>query len=327
MYSNSNKAGSYSKMLFIISLLTVISAFGAVLLGYVFLPFAAASYAALLLFENKSRRILSYILPVTMLIVNFLFNGFYSLEGLVYVVVGFLIYIFYTKSVKKSEVIFYLTATVTLFIAFSIVFFAFKINDSASISSLIDFYSHIYSTQKSEFISFFSNLVTVDTKGVSFFVFTKEYAEQIYHTVIMLLPSVAIIIALLLSGLTLKIFFVYLAKLGADKEVMVKWTYVPTRFFAFAYISFALLNIFTSNAGGILSISIINVNYIFAAIFAYVGTKFIYIILRARNSGFFAVFMIFTAIAFLGLNAILLLSYIGVYFSLFASHSAKKRQD
>ncbi len=327
MHSNFKKSVSYSKAIFTIGFLTVLFAFGSIMLGYLFMPLASATYAALLLFENKYKRILSYIIPVAVFVINFFLNGIYSLEAITYVFIGFLIYVLYSKRVKKNDAVFFLTGAILISLLCSVVFVAFKINDSTSLNSLMDFYSHLYYSQKEQFIDFCTNLISSDSEGISYFVFTTEYAENAFHSLIILLPALSIIIALILSGLSLKMFRGYLLKYSEDCAQLSEWNYIPSAFFSYTYICVAVLNLFLSSTSGVISVALTNLYYILLAVFAYMGIKFVYSILRARNSGLYALILLLAAIMLLTTTAFVIFSYIGVYFSITLFNKSDKKQN
>ncbi len=324
MHSKVKKENSYTKTLILLTLATALSAFGCILLGYLFLPFAAATYAALLFYENKTRRIISIILPVVFLVLNCALNGFFSAEGVVYVVIGLLIYLFFDRKKSKTEAIAWLTILLTLFILISAVLFAFDANESASFTALADYYYNLYTSQKTKFIDYFSSLAAKDTDGVAYFIYTREYSENLFHSFVLLLPSLIVIIAFALAGFTLKIFSSLTLKITGDELEIAKWTFIPSKPISITYIVLAVITMFMDSTDDIFSISLVNIYYILLSVFAYFGFKFIYLLISARKGGAYAVFLVLIAFALIGTNTVLLLSYIGVYYSMFLQKQLKK---
>lgn len=321
MYSSVNKNVSYAKTLFILGFLTFLFALGCTLLGYLFMPFAAASYAALLMFENKSKRFVSYIVPVLIIVVNFLLNGFYSAEAVAYIAVGVLLYFLFVKEKTKNEAACWLTLLSIALISVSAVLFAFKANDSMSFVALRDYYVNLYSGLKAQFIEFITGLVTTDSEGLQFFAFTREYAEDLLHSLVALIPSLFVITAFLLSTLALKLFDVLRYKFIPEQNFSHNWILLPSKFVAVSYIVIAFLNLFTQNSFGIFASSVANIYNIFLVVFACVGVNVLYHILKIRRGAFFAIFLIIAAIVVLASTAVTLASYFGVYFSFFAKKS------
>lgn len=315
MYSDLKKSASYPKKLTVLSLATVLFGFGCMLLGYLFLPFAASAYTALLLFENKNRRILSYVIPVALAAVNVLLNGFFSVEGVVYVAVGVLIYFLHQKKRTKNESVFWVTFTISFFIVLSFVFVGFSTNSSASFGSLRDFYAGVYDSLKKIFVELISNLHTEDESGVLYYVFTREYAEDFFHSLILTLPSFVIIAAFLLAGITFKLFSMYRARI-LDEESVMEWELMPPKFIAYSYIIFSILGALASSSSDIFSVSLANISNVLLAVFAYIGLKITFGIVKNARGTAFSILFILVAVVLFGGTALTLLSYIGVFFSI-----------
>ena len=93
-----NQLAIYNRKLTYLVLMLTLCALGCIFLGYIVLPFAAAYFAALIYFEKPEKRVFSYLIPVTMFLVNFIargfsLNGLLSLDAIAYVVLGVIIYL------------------------------------------------------------------------------------------------------------------------------------------------------------------------------------------------------------------------------------------
>ena len=326
MYQDLKKNSSYPKTLTVLAVLAAVLSFGCLLLGYIFLPFAAAAYAALLSYENKSRRIVSYILPVVVFTVNIFLNGFFSAEGVAYLAVGILIYYLYSKNVSKNELSVWLTVLISLFLILSMILVGFSENNSVNLSAFVDFYRGLYSSLKQVFIEVVSGMYVPDDKGVLYFVFTREDAEIMFHSFLSLLPSFVIIFAFLLAGASLKFYSIFEKRFDYDSYNDKKRFFLPTKFLSYAYIVFAVLNLFVTGGAGIISSVIGNVYYVLLAVFLYVGLKFSYNLIVKARTPFFAICVFVVAFMFFGMTAISLLSFIGVYFSIFANREPKENE-
>ena len=82
--------------------MTLLFGFACLLCGYLLLPLAAGFYAALLSTEKKGTRVLSYLVPLFLLVINIFLNGFYSLEAVSYVVVGAILFVGFDKRKSKA---------------------------------------------------------------------------------------------------------------------------------------------------------------------------------------------------------------------------------
>ena len=105
---------------------TLLSAIVCMMVGYVFVPIAAGMYSALLVAEKRGRFFFSYIIPVITVALNFFLNGFYSLEGISFAIVGFVLYLLYQKNKTKNETAFWITSIILLLFALSGVLLAFE---------------------------------------------------------------------------------------------------------------------------------------------------------------------------------------------------------
>ena len=117
------KRYSYKNTILFLSIMCALSAVGCSLLGYIMLPFAASLYATLLLYESKEKRIISYVLPVIMFVINFALNGLLSLEAVAYVIIGVVVYLSYVKKRSKAEGAFIATIVLLLLILISALLF------------------------------------------------------------------------------------------------------------------------------------------------------------------------------------------------------------
>lgn len=315
MYQDLQKTPYYTKKMALLCLLLVLSGFGCILFGYLCLPFSAASYASLLHFEKKTRRILSYVLPVAIYTVNVLINGFFSLEGVIYIAVGVLFFFFNEKGRTKRETVFFITLAISIFIFLSFFALAFTVNESLSFSALKAYYRGLYDSLKRSFISLMTSISSQDEEGSFFFLLTRENAEDVFHSLILSLPSFVIIFAFFLAGLTYKIYdFLRVRLFGASRSDLE--LFVPTKFLAYSYIVVAILSLFSSSGSDVFALTITNVNNVLLVVFAYFGLKISYTLIKHSRGTAFALLLVLVAFAFFTTTAITLLSFIGVFFAL-----------
>ncbi len=315
MHQEIQNTSSYTKNLTLLSISVVLFGFGSILLGYLFLPFAAASYACLLHYEKKTRRILSYVIPVAIYTFNVLISGFFSLEGVIYVAIGAMLYLFNVKSRNKRETVFFITLAISFFVFLSFFAIGFTINGSLSFNALKAYYAGLYDSFKRIFISFMSSISAQDELGNLFFLYTRENAEDVFHSLLLSLPSFVIIFAFLLAGISYKFYDFLRARLFSLSRKDLEF-FVPTRFLAFTYIIFAILSLFSSSGSDIFAISIVNVYNVLLVVFAYFGLKIAYTIVQSARGTAFAVLLLLVAFVLFTSAAITLLSFIGVFFTL-----------
>ena len=315
MHQEIHNSKSNPKSLTLLSISSALFGIGCIMLGYIFLPFAVASYAALLRCENKNSRVFSYVIPIVVFAFNLLINGFFSLEGIIYVALGVILYLADEKQKRKSEIVFYLTALTSLFILLSALMLAFSSNESFDFGALKAFYAAGYDALKKIFITVMTAINTADDNGTLFFLFTRESAENIFHSLLLSIPSFIIIAAFLITGICYKFYNALKARFfSVSRESM--GTYIPSKFFAVAYIAFAILSLFSSRGTDIFALTISNVNNVLMTVFAYFGFKILFSIFKATRGTFFSLIIFALAFLILSTTAITLLSFVGVFFAL-----------
>jgi hypothetical protein len=315
MHQDLQKSANYTKNLTLLCITLGLFGLGCTILGYLFLPFAAATYASLLHYEKKTRRVFSYVLPVAVYTINVLINGFFSLEGIIYVAVGALLYFFTLKDRSKREAVFYLTLTISVFIILSVFAVGFTMNDSLSFSALKAYYAGLYDAFKRGFISLMSSVLTEDELGNIFFLYTRENAEDVFHSLLLSLPSFVIILAFFLTGVTYKIFDMLRVRIFEIPRGTLQF-FVPTKFLSYSYVVVAILSLFSTKAADIFSLSILNVYNVLLVIFAYFGLKIAYAIVKTARGTTFATLLVIIALTMFTSFAISLLSFIGVFFAI-----------
>lgn len=316
-----------TKNLTSIVLLTVIFGIASVFFGYLALPLAGASYAALLFYENKNRRVLSYVLPVAIAFLDFSINwvnGYFSEQSLAYVAAGVVIYLCYSKKTEKNLCTVLLTVTLSAFLFIGILFLGFNQADSASISALIDVVKGTYYQAKDTFISALTSITSSDDFGVIYIPITREYAEQLFHIILQILPAAVITFALLLSAIALKFFDIFTRK-EKYQEKNPNWIFNPSKVTGIFYIIVAVLNALIFGTD-IFTVTVYNIYIILLSVFAYLGFKFIYCIVTMKRSAFFAITLILASVLIFGTTAFAIVSYLGVYYT-FISHKIKNNSD
>ena len=319
------KSSLYTKTVTALTLLTASFVFGCILLGYVFLPMASAFYAALLIYENKSKRVVSYILPVVMFLLNLVIRDFslYSLEAVAYVVVGVIIYFACTKNVSKGEAVFWTTLSIAVMIVISAVFLAFETLGSFGMTPLQQFFSNLFLSYKSFFVDLLTSITVANKEGITFFAYNPSEAELFFHEIVILIVPLVILFAFLLSGIAFKIFQSVIRRNSGDECEINSWNFKTSNLVAYFYVAVAILTIFASGSG-IFEISLVSLNTVFSAVFAYIGASFIYslVVLRGKSS-FFAIALIAVICLVFSSFAIQLLSFIGVYFNIFTNRISR----
>ena len=307
----------YSKTIISLVILTALCVFGCAQLGYLFLPFASAFYAALLIYDKTPKKILSILLAVMLFVVNFLFRGLYSLEALAYAVVGIIIYFASTKKLSKGETAFFLTLALILLLSVSAIFIAFTATDKVSGAAISEFYTALYEKFKTQFIDMLMSLTTKNPDGVTVFAYNFHEAAALFREMVMLLVPIFILTAFLLAGLSLKFFAKTVTKFSGEECGISAWRFSVSNFIAYFYVAVAIVSMLASGDSSIFTLVIISINTVLAAPFAYIGFTFLYELLKSRGkSSFFSLIIIVLLLALLSSVAIQIMAFLGVYFNI-----------
>ncbi len=308
---------SYLKIISLLVLLLSLSVFGCAQLGYIFLPFASAFYAALLVYDKTPRKILSIILPIIFFVVNFLFRGLYSLEAVAYAVVGLLVYFAATKKLSKGEAVFILTSALVLLFVASAIFLAFEFMGRVEAAVITEFYSDVYEKLKIEFVDMLTSLKTKNNVGMTVFAYNAYDAAALFMDFTILLIPILILTAFLLTGLTLKFFGRTVKKISGEECGISAWRFSVSNLITYFYIIVAVMSMFAGGDTSIFSLVIVSLNTVLAAPFAYLGFTFIYGIICAHGkSPFFSASVIIILCVIFSSFSLPLLSFIGVYFNI-----------
>ena len=325
MYQNPKQLHTEKPSVATLAVLTAVFGFGCLMLGYLLLPFAAAFYATLLMYENRNGKLLSYVIPVVLFILNIFLNGFFSLEAIGYVVVGLIIYLSYTKNRTKAEAAFLATFAVAVLIIISLVLIAFDEIGAVRLSAVSEFYSSLYYKLKELFINTLVTLKTVDADGITQYRFNSSEAEEIFISVIPMLLPLLVISSFLISGIAFKLFSGSVLKYSETKEKILAWNFGASSIVAYFYLIVSLLSLF--KLSGSFELIILPLNVIFMTVFAYIGLKVLYAILSVKKSTLFAIVVLAAAFILLSTAALQFASYFGVYFTIICnSDSASKRR-
>lgn len=308
---------SYQKTLSLLSLLTAVSVFGCTQLGYIFLPFASAFYAALLTYDRTPKKILSITLSFLFFVVNFLFNGLYSLSALSYAVIGLIIYLAVDRKISKGETAVFITASLILLIAVSAVFLAFRATGRVELAAVSEFYADLYEKFKTQFVDMLTSLKIKNEEGLTVFAYNANNAATLFMDFVILAVPLFIVFAFLLTGLSLKFFEKTVKRASGEDCGISSWRFSISNFISYFYIAIAILSMLAGSDSSILSLVIVSLNTVLAVPFAYLGFTFIYGVIRAHGkSAFFSASIIIVLCLVLSSFALSALSFIGVYFNI-----------
>ena len=329
MQISTNGNFSYMRVMVRYTLLTLLSALGCSFFGYVFLPFAAAFYATILLFENPAKRVVSYVLPVIVLAINFLLRGMYSLEAVAYLIVGLLICFCIRRNKSKGETAFWLSFAILVCLVVSALLLIFELSNKAGYASVSKFYSDTFNEYRKVFLDTVTSLIHEDSDGIQSFAYNLYEANLLFRELIIYLIPVAFLLSFVISGLTLKVFCRAVARNAEEDSDIYAWHFGASNVISYFFIAVSFLAFMSNSDGSAFSYVLFTLNTIFTAVFAYIGLKSLYYIVIARGkSRFFAIVLIIIAFALFSSFAFQILSYFGVIVNIVTNKvSPGKRSD
>ena len=325
MLFNLSDEVTYNKVITKLSIYTILSVFGCILLGYIFLPLATAFYAALLIYENNAKRILSYVIPIIMFTINFFIRSAFSFEAITYVALGVFLYYAAKKKWSKSESAVWMTAITLVFFILSAIFIAFELTGDFSALALRQFYSNLYLNFEKLVINTLTSLVKSTEEGNTVFVFSDYQASITFKEIMILVIPLSILIAFALVGLTFKIFIAFTVKHSNEECEIGAWFFGASNIVSYFYVAIVLLGFISPADGSIFAHSLSTLIMIFSVVFAYIAVRFIYNYLLSRGrSRFFSALIIIVGFAILSMDIISILSYIGVFLNIITNRALSK---
>lgn len=301
----------YFKPLLIISLLAVaFSALGA-LLGELFAAASAGFIACLFVFENKGRRILSYIIPVLIIVISLLLGGMISVIGIEIVAIALVIAICVRKGYKKSTCAAVITAATVFFGILGLLIFGVQATGQLSFNALEDYYTSAYVNIREQFVTAmseafgeFEKMYSSQLEAGQLSLPTEEETRALFDSFLDVIISVAVIFGFLISGIALKVFSSVALALTDKPLSVVTWRFGTSNLFAIFYGVLYFVSLFLTSTDSIFALTVVNLHAIFLVVYAYVGFRSIYASLRVKYSALWCLGIIVVAV-------ILLLSLFG----------------
>ena len=309
-----NDKQSYPKIISLFAILTAVFALGSSVFGYILLPFAASFYAGLLVYEDKKRRILSFLVPVAVFIINFFIAGtIYSLEAVGYVLLGLIIFIAVKLNLSKAETAFWMSLCTVALLAVSLIFIPL----SLGLDSVIGFYQELLLRFENFFTEYIIAATAEAEDGILNFYYNQYEASAIFKELILLSVAVFPIVAFLISGVALKLFSAIARKNSPEDSGILEWRFSTPNTVVYFYIIVMILAFMSAEDNGAFALVIAILNAIFTVVYAYSGASFVvgFFVMRGRSSIFGMLILILAMIVFSSF-ALHFLAIFGAYLTL-----------
>lgn len=291
----------------------------------IFLPFAAALYAILFLYEKK--KIFSLVLPVLCIGISAFFGYSAVLCAAFVFLIGATVAQLYRVGLGKAESVLCITLLYALYILLLLYTIAAVRIGDLSLDAVFAYYAETAETYKAEFIKTVTSIATTLPDGTSVFALTPEEAEALFLSVTRLSVAVAVIVAFFFCGLSYKLFTAVIRRADADPSRVRRFVFSPPVPFAYFYVLLFFLSLFLSDAQSTFAVALNNLFYIFLAVFAYVGFKFaVFLLHRMRHRGFGIVIFVFFCLLG-GAVAVEVFSFLGVFYTVMSRREPPVKSD
>lgn len=297
-------------------------ALGCMYLGYVMLPFAAAFYAALLIYDKK--KIASVIMSVIVLVINVFFNGILSLDAIGCVILGTLLFFLVKANASKAEAAVWLTAVTAIIICVTLIFVAIRSTREFSFEAVKGFYGDFYYSMKEEFSGILANFASLAPDQPALALSPAE-VEALFNNCVLLTPAFILIFAFAVAGFMLKVATALFLSFSGQKEDIFAWQFRATGLLAYFYLIVSVVNFFSQTAGGVFAMTVVTLATVFSVVFAYLGAKFLFFIIASRRGSVLAILILVGGFLIASSYAITILSIIGAVFTIKSNKKPAKR--
>lgn len=300
---------SYKKTVLLLFISSLVFSALTVLFGELLLPLGATALGMLMLVE-ENKHPLSSIAAAVAVALSFIPGSFPSSLGIGLVLCSFALFLAGKAFITKCDAAIVLTMIVSCVMIFSVFFFVFKITGDYSFDTALNHMEQFYLAFKQELaeqmILSYSMMPELSELALS-----EDIVFELIDEVMNYAISLVLVAAFFISGVTLKLFTLIMSWLHDKSDEVKNWRFVTPSVFAYFYISLFLASSLVTG-DGVVEIAILNLSNLFMFVYAYVGLKSVYAMLRSKKSAVFSSVVLTIALfTFFGF-ALNVLSVVGV---------------
>jgi hypothetical protein len=233
------------------------------------MPGVIGALAALYLFDNSKSRLFSLSVSAVLLVINaaaFILGITASLFSLCGILISLIIVFSFIKGQSKADTAFVITIIYAAFTVIGLIFIPMMIEGKFSLDVVTTYYKELHDGLRATFVDGMAEIYL--TSGIEI---TAETLASIFDLQVRLLIAYLLISAFAVIGLSTKVFGLIVSKCAQDNKFITEWRFAPTSLYAYFYLILTVATIFSLNAENTLSVSVLNLYYVFLVIFAYVG--------------------------------------------------------
>ena len=307
-------------------ILSLVSAvFGPMGLYISLLPMAASAglLAALIHFECEKNNLIRIIAPILIVVIDWIFNGLYSLSGSLIVVSALMIFLVYEQGWAKFESSMAMSLIAAGIIALIFIVAGIKNDQGLPVR---EFYQNFYENFKSEYLNYYNQVYVPMYEEMGVEPISAENIIYALDYMVGMLVSILFIAGFALVGVATKVYSFILEKLGTNKEKLRGWRLSPSSIFAYFYAILGLFSMFLSTELTTFNLSIFNLETIFMVVFWYMGIIAIGKLIRERKKRGLPILLTTVCAAFITLFFPRIVSYAGVFYCI-VTNKMKKMKD
>jgi hypothetical protein len=307
-------------------ILSLVSAvFGPMGLYISLLPMAASAglLAALIHFECEKNNLIRIIAPILIVVIDWIFNGFYSLSGILIVVSALMIFLVYEQEWAKFESAMAMSLIAAGIIALIFIVAGIKNDQGLPVR---EFYQNFYENFKSEYLNYYNQVYVPMYEEMGVEPISAENIIYALNYMVGMIVSILFISGFALVGVATKVYSFILEKLGTNKEKLRGWRFSPSSIFAYFYAILGLFSMFLSTELTTFNLSIFNLETIFMVVFWYMGIVAIGKLIRERKKRGLPILLTTVCAAFITLFFPRIVSYAGVFYCI-VTNKMKKMKD
>ena len=310
----------------VIATLSVVFGFASVFLSELFAVFSIAYLAATMVFDKTPKKIWSLVASILIVVANVLCLIFFNsvtLTGFMTVAVGAVIALCFRFHRTKNECVLASVTVVALFTVGSFLLLLLQMADEFGLSSAMEAYNQTYEALKNEFVGAVGDITSGAVGGTTEVTLSAEDVALMFDGVANLGVAMVILLSLAIVGVAFKVFTRVVDNSAKDGSSVREWRFCPSGVFGYFYIALYLITMFAGEMT-VFSLTVMNLYYVFMAVFAYFGFGVAVAFLSHARSRTFAYLSVVGALVLFSTIAFQILSLVGVFFAI---NYKKARQD
>ncbi|MBO5906799.1 MAG: hypothetical protein J6Q85_01415 [Clostridia bacterium] len=321
MYKGLKENLNSTKTLAILSVLSLVFGVLSIFVSELLVSLSSALFAAVIVFENQTKRFFSIATASVLFVINiavFFFVGLLSLCALETVLLACIIAAAVKLGFRKSTTSALLTLAFTLLVGLTLLVYPMLLNMSFTLETAKEFYASMLESVRADFVDGVENMLASMSYPTEEYadLFTTEDIGMAFDSLVNSLVSIFVIIGFFVSGIALKAFCAVANAVGVSAD-SAKWRFETTSLFAYFYMALFLFSSFIMLDSDALSLTVLNLADIFMFVYAYVGCRVLFNLIRTKKSLTFTVIVFVLGFVLLSSMAIQVLSLIGASSTVF----------